>query len=77
VLTNSDHEDFARPHHVDNTVGVPKDLQHHLLLILGGGPVLGMRAGVDNAVHIQVQIVEFLAVRVRFGSIDGDNSAVV
>lgn len=38
-------------------------------------PSIGVEAGVDDAVHVQVEIVEFEAVRVRLGEIQGKGGA--
>lgn len=75
--TNSDHKQFPRPDHVDHAVGVFEDLNHHLLLVLGSRPVLGVGTGMHNAVHVQVQIVELLAIGIRFCRVDGNSGAII
>ena len=47
------------------TVNALKDGDHHLVLVLGGGFVLRMRARVDDPVHVEVQVVELDLVGVR------------
>ena len=75
--TNSDHQNLAWPCHVDDAVGILEDLDHHLLLVLGGGLVLGMRAGMNDAVHVQVEVVKLLAIGIRLRGVDGDHGAIV
>lgn len=75
-LTDSDHEQLAGPCHVDHSVGVLEDLNHHLLLILWWGSVLGMRAGMDDTIHIQIQVVGLFAVWVGTGGINRNDRAI-
>lgn len=75
--TNSDHEQLSRANHVDNTIRVLEDFQHHLLLILGSRTVLGMGARMYDAVHVQVEMVELLSVRVGPSSINRYDGAIV
>ena len=53
------------PNDSKETVNALKDGDHHLVLVLGGGLVLRMRARVDDPVHVEVQVVELDLVRVR------------
>lgn len=76
-LTNGNHKDLAWPYHIDHSVRVFEDLNHHFLLILRWGPVLGMGARMDNAIHIQVKIVEFLAVWVGASAVNRNDGAIV
>ena len=34
-------------------------------------PILGMSARMDNAIHVEIQIVKFDAVRIRLTGVDG------
>ena len=47
------------------TVNALEDGDHHLVLVLGGGFILRMRARVDDPVHVEVQVVELDLVGVR------------
>ena len=47
------------------TVNALEDSDHHLVLVLGGGFILRMRARVDDPVHVEVQVVELDLVGVR------------
>lgn len=76
-LTNCDHEQLPRADHVYNTIGIFEDLQHHLLLVLGRWTVLGMRTGMDDTVHIQIEIVEFFAIWIGSCRVDGYRGSIV
>jgi hypothetical protein len=45
----------------------------HVVLCFRLRALLGVARGVDDAVHVQVQRVEFLAVRIRLRRVHGDN----
>lgn len=69
--TNSDHQDLSRPDHVYHPVRVLEDLNHHFGFIRRRWLPLGVRARMHDRVHIQIQIVHFLPVRVGLGGIHG------
>lgn len=62
-------EQLAGPHDAEQAVDALEYRHHHLVLVLRGGAVLGMGARVDDAVHVQVEVVELDAVRVRIGRV--------
>lgn len=74
--TDSNHQNLPWPHHVYHPFRVLEDFQHHFLLSLRRRLVLGVGARVDDAVHVEVQVVHFLAVGVRLGCINGHLGAV-
>lgn len=74
--TNCNHQDLSRSHHVDNAIGVPEYLEHHLLLILGGGSVLRMRARMNDTVHVEVKVVKLFAIWVWPSCIDGNRRSI-
>ena len=76
-LTNRNHEQLAGPHHVDNPVSVLEDLNHHLLLIFGRRSILGMRAGMDDTIHIEIEVIKLFAVRVGARCVDRDDGPIV
>ncbi|KAL6965983.1 hypothetical protein U1Q18_047062, partial [Sarracenia purpurea var. burkii] len=36
-----------------------------------------MKVRVDNSIHVEVKVIEFHTIRVRFGDVDGNGDAVV
>lgn len=52
--TDCDHQEFPRADHVHNSVGVVKDLQHHLLLVCRWRLSLWVSTWMDNTIHVQV-----------------------
>lgn len=70
MLTDSDHQQLSRADHVDYTICVLENLQHHRLLIFRGRSVLGMGTGVNNAVHVEVEIIELFAVGIGTGGVN-------
>jgi len=75
-LTNSNHEQLARANHVENALGVFENLNHHLLFVSRRWFVLGMRTRMHNAVHIELEVVELLTIRVGLRRINRDNRAI-
>ena len=67
-----DHEQFTRAHHVDYALGVLEDCDHHFLLVRRRRPVLRVRTGMHDAVHVEIQVVHLFAVRVGLGGVHGD-----
>ena len=51
-------EDLPWPDDGEESVDALEDGHHHLVLVLGGRLVLGVSAGVDDSVHVQVKVVE-------------------
>mmetsp|Transcript_11730 Transcript_11730/g.27665 ORF Transcript_11730/g.27665 Transcript_11730/m.27665 type:complete len:309 (+) Transcript_11730:1568-2494(+) len=51
-----------RPDDPEKAIEIKEDVLVHMLLVLWCRPVFGMAAGMDDSVHVQVQIVE-IAVR--------------
>mmetsp|Transcript_5938 Transcript_5938/g.21724 ORF Transcript_5938/g.21724 Transcript_5938/m.21724 type:complete len:235 (+) Transcript_5938:3934-4638(+) len=57
-------EQLARPHHAEEPVDVREDVLEHLRHRGGRRPILRVEAGVDDAIHVQVQVVPLPAVGV-------------
>jgi hypothetical protein len=76
ALTNCNHEDFPGSDHVNDTIGVLKDLEHHLFLVFRGGLVLWVRTRVHDAIHVEVEVIKLLAVGIRLRGIDRDGRSI-
>ena len=57
-------------HDLEQLVHVVEDLHDHLRLCKLGARVVAMRAVVDDAVHVQVQVVDLGDVGLRDGLVD-------
>lgn len=68
-LTDCEEEKFAGPHNGEDAVNVVEDGTEDVVVALGRRQALGVKAGMDDAVHVEVEVVEFVAVRVRAGCI--------
>ena len=64
-------EHLARAHGANDAVNVARDRGKHLSLRLGRGAVLRVHARVDDAVHVEVQVVELDAIRACAAPVDG------
>lgn len=58
-------EHLSRPHNVEQAIDALENRHHHLVFIFRRWLVLGMRARMNNAIHVQVKIVELNTVGVR------------
>lgn len=59
---NSHVQHLPGPDNTEQPVNALKDSHHHLILVLRCWPVLRMGARVDNAVHVQVEVVKLYIV---------------
>lgn len=55
--TNSDHKNLSWPDHINNTVGVFEDLEHHFFFISGRWLIVRVRTRMNNAIHVKIKIV--------------------
>lgn len=73
---NSHVKDFPRSHDAEETVNALEDGNHHLVFILRCRFILRMSARMDNAIHIQVEIVEFHPIGIRQRGVHRNELAV-
>ena len=68
-LTDSDHQELPWSDHIDYTIRIVKDCQHHIFLRSWWWPILWMRAWMHNIIHVQIEIVEFFSIWIRLREI--------
>lgn len=61
---NSHVQHFAWPDNIEQSINALEYCYHHLIFILRRWLVFRMRARMDNTIHVQVQIIEFNAIRI-------------
>ena len=69
-------EQLARPHDGEQAVDALEDGDHHLVLVPGRGFVLGVRARVDDAVHVEIQIVKLDSIWILLSRVHGSSDTV-
>lgn len=69
-------EQFPGTHDAEKTVDALEDSDHHFVFVARGRFVFRVGARVDNAVHVEVQVVELHGIWVWFGCIDWNANAI-
>lgn len=67
--TDCEVEKLAGPDDREDAVDVVEDGEENVVVAIGRGQAVGVKAGVDDAVHVEVEVVEFDAVWVRSGRV--------
>lgn len=50
---------FTRSHNIEQTIDALKNRHHHFVLVLWRRFVFWMGAGMNDAIHVQVEVVKF------------------